>query len=93
MRWIFCLNILDFYPIPCFSTIYLTAIIPRAMPWARSFWAFSPYLNHLRNFNQLQDGNPDALLSLSRCGDGIDDAAEPCPRIQHHAPRLVLTHQ
>ena len=21
-------------------------------PWARSFWAFSPYLNHLRNFNE-----------------------------------------
>ena len=30
----------------------LIAIIPRAMPWARSFWAFSPYLNHLRNFNE-----------------------------------------
>ena len=29
----------------------LIAIIPRAMPWARSFWAFSPFLNHLRNFN------------------------------------------
>ena len=21
------------------------------MPWARSFWAFSPYLNHMRNFS------------------------------------------
>ena len=20
-------------------------------PWARSFWAFSPYLNHMRNFS------------------------------------------
>ena len=20
-------------------------------PWARVFWAFSPYLNHMRNFN------------------------------------------
>ena len=20
-------------------------------PWARGFWAFSPYLNHMRNFN------------------------------------------
>ena len=30
----------------------LTAIIPRAMPWARSFWAFSPFLNHLRNLSQ-----------------------------------------
>ena len=28
----------------------LTAIIPRAMPWAKSFWAFSPYLNHMRKF-------------------------------------------
>ena len=27
----------------------LIALIPRAMPWARSFWAFSPYLNHMRN--------------------------------------------
>ena len=23
-------------------------------PWARSFWAFSPYLNHLRNFKYLK---------------------------------------
>ena len=22
-------------------------------PWARSFWAFSPYLNHMRNFSYL----------------------------------------
>ncbi|EFB35707.1 hypothetical protein PREVCOP_04611 [Segatella copri DSM 18205] len=27
----------------------LIALIPRVMPWARSFWAFSPYLNHMRN--------------------------------------------
>ncbi|MBV3388946.1 hypothetical protein, partial [Segatella copri] len=26
--------------------------IPRALPWARSFWAFSPYLNHIRNFSK-----------------------------------------
>ena len=31
----------------------LIAIIPRALPWARSFWAFSPYLNHMRNFSYL----------------------------------------
>ena len=31
----------------------LTANIPRAMPWAKSFWAFSPYLNHLRKFSCL----------------------------------------
>ena len=40
------------------------AIIPRALPWAKSFcpfraccfwsfWAFSPYLNHLRNLSYL----------------------------------------
>ena len=23
------------------------------MPWARSFWAFSPYLNHLQKFSIL----------------------------------------
>ena len=28
----------------------LIVVIPRAMPWARSFWAFSPYLNHMRKF-------------------------------------------
>ena len=33
--------------------VLLIAIIPRAMPWARSFWAFSPYLNHMRNFSLL----------------------------------------
>ena len=31
----------------------LIDIIPRAMPWAKSFWAFSPYLNHLRNLSCL----------------------------------------
>ena len=28
-------------------------IIPRALPWARSFWAFSPYLNLMRKFSNL----------------------------------------
>ena len=23
-----------------------------ALPWARSFWAFSPYLNHMRKFSK-----------------------------------------
>ena len=23
--------------------------LSRAMPWARSFWAFSPYLSHMRS--------------------------------------------
>ncbi len=25
----------------------LIASVPRAMPWAKSFWAFSPLLSHL----------------------------------------------
>ena len=29
------------------------ALIPRALPWARSFWAFSPCLNHMRKLNEL----------------------------------------
>ena len=29
------------------------ALIPRVLPWARSFWAFSPCLNHMRKFNDL----------------------------------------
>ena len=31
----------------------LTASVPRALPWAKSFWAFSPYLNHFRNLSIL----------------------------------------
>ena len=30
---------------PC---VLLTASVPKAMPWATSFWAFSPFLNHLQ---------------------------------------------
>ena len=26
----------------------LTASIPRTLPWATSFWAFSPFLSHLQ---------------------------------------------
>jgi hypothetical protein len=38
---------------PTLQGVLLIAIIPRAMPWAKSFWAFSPYLNHMQNFNKL----------------------------------------
>ena len=30
---------------PC---VLLTASVPKAMPWATSFWVFSPFLNHLQ---------------------------------------------
>ena len=33
----------------------LTASVPRALPWAKSFWAFSPFLNHLQMFYFMQD--------------------------------------
>ena len=26
----------------------LIASVPRALPWAKSFWTFSPFLNHLQ---------------------------------------------
>ena len=29
------------------------ALIPRVLPWARSFWSFSPCLNHMQKFNDL----------------------------------------
>ena len=43
----------------------LIAIIPRAMPWARSFWAFSPYLNRMRNFSK--ELKKDALPNNPQC--------------------------
>ena len=45
----------------------LTATIPRAMPWARSFWAFSPFLNHIRKFSYV------ILLQLIRDADAAVD--------------------
>ena len=49
----------------------LTAIIPRVMPWARSFWAFSPYLNHMRKFCCLFVKVLSFLLSLASKLDGV----------------------
>ena len=34
-----------------FQGALLIAIIPRVLPWARSFWAFSPYLSYMRKFS------------------------------------------
>ena len=33
-------------------------------PWARSFWAFSPFLNHMRKFSYftIKNGFPIVLL-------------------------------
>ena len=44
IRWAGMIKLLPF------QGALLIAIIPRAMPWARSFWAFSPFSNHMRKF-------------------------------------------
>ena len=31
--------------------VRLIALIPRVLPWARSFWAFRACLNHMRKFS------------------------------------------
>ena len=36
---------------PTLQGTLLIAIMPRAQPWARSFWAFSPYLSYMRKFS------------------------------------------
>ena len=43
--------------------VLLIAIIPRAMPWARSFWAFSPFLNHMRKFSYLIQNCSDPRIT------------------------------
>ena len=42
----------------------LIAIIPRAMPWARSFWAFSPFLNPMRKLTPSPSLNMSLLIEL-----------------------------
>ena len=39
----------------------LTASVPRALPWAKSFWAFSPFLNHLQK-NQKESLSPKSII-------------------------------
>jgi hypothetical protein len=34
------------------------------MPWARSFWAFSPYLNHMRKFSKRENKKRIANLMM-----------------------------
>ena len=31
----------------------LIASVPRALPWAKSFWAFSPFLNYLQKTERI----------------------------------------
>lgn len=46
-----------------------------------------PPLGELR---LLDDGNPDALASLSRRRDGIDEAMQPDAGVYHHASEFVF---
>ncbi|MCI7312693.1 MAG: hypothetical protein MR541_00505, partial [Prevotella sp.] len=46
--------------------VLLIAIIPRAMPWARSFWAFSPYLNHMRKFSYVKIVQTSGMTKLKQ---------------------------
>ena len=54
-----------YYTRACTGELFalLIAIIPRAMPWARSFWAFSPFLNH---FAKLQFFIVEMQANLSK---------------------------
>ena len=54
INWVHGKRIRQFTKLLPLQGALLIAIIPRALPWARSFWAFSPYLNHLRNFKYLK---------------------------------------
>ena len=37
-------------------------------PWARSFWAFSPYLNHMRNFSKISKYACESTKIISKKG-------------------------
>lgn len=49
-----------------------------------------PPLGELR---LLDDGDPDALASVSRRRDGIDEAMQPDARVYHHASEFVFARQ
>ena len=53
--FMFCLEFLKLLPL---QGALLIAIIPRAMPWARSFWAFSPFQPYsLNSFRTVSEKN------------------------------------
>ena len=37
--------------LPLQGALLITSV-PRALPWAKSFWAFSPFLNHLQKIRK-----------------------------------------
>ena len=57
--------------------------LPRALPWARSFWAFSPYLNHMRKFclDSIKEGADEPVAN-----DTCDVTYESYPGDMLHIP-------
>ena len=41
----------------------LSQILPHT-PWARSFWAFSPFLNHMRKFSKNNRGRVISAMTF-----------------------------
>ena len=58
IRWAGMIKLLPF------QGALLIAIIPRAMPWARSFWAFSPFLNPMRKLTSFTLLNMPLLIEF-----------------------------
>ena len=57
--------------------------LPRVLPWARSFWAFSPYLNHMRKFSldSIKEGADEPVAN-----DTCDVTYESYPGDMLHIP-------
>lgn len=43
-----CSNIECYTKLLPLQGVLLIVSVPRVLPWATSFWAFSPFLNHLQ---------------------------------------------
>ena len=55
---------------PTLQGVLLIAIIPRAMPWAKSFWAFSPFQPYSLKFFVKEFG--DFLMSCHQHCLGVN---------------------
>ena len=64
----------------------LIAIIPRALPWARSFWAFSPYLNHMRNFSNVKGLDCEIFTKFLFSGTAPDSYKQKTPATRLYLP-------
>ena len=48
-------------------------------PWARSFWAFSPYLNHMRNFSNVKGLDCEIFTKFLFSGTAPDSYKQKTP--------------